>query len=443
MVTKVFKCVLLTGILTVILCISECNGQTYDNMTKLRTDLLTGYDPDIIPLQNQSTFLELKMAVQYYGIVEVDSVKGILTLVAGAFCQWTDQKLVWNSTDYGGISKMVIKQSAIWTPVIALGTPIEFQQLSKPWVKATVYSHGLVNFGIGDVLQSSCTMNMRFWPFDKQVCRVVFFPMDYTIDMLQIVKDTPGFVNTQLVKNSEWTLEDYACFIEKDFYSTMLVFVLKLKRQSTFYVLSIILPLAGMFVISSLVFMLPQESGERVSYSITITLALAVFLTVVADEMPKSSEPMSLMCIFILLGIINSLIIMVIVILNMRWYFKSDKTSPGAMHKTLVRISACQFRNKVTNSNTDKSDMDRTNKMALFSNSKSTNIKRGDNNDILFVKPREITELNETDDITWKDVSNAVDILAFWIFLIFSLVSCFVSLFYLSMASYYEGDGTA
>lgn len=403
--------------------LSRSQAQLYENMTQLRSDILQGYDPDIIPLNNQSDVMKVRMQVQLYGIVEVDSVKGILTLVAGAYCQWYDQRLIWNPADYGGIQKIIIKQNAVWKPVIALGTPIEFQQLAKTWMRISVHANGLVLYGPGDVLQSSCAMSMRFWPFDKQVCKVVFFPVDYSADMLQL--EGNGFLHFDIVKNTEWTLENYTYNVVGDVFSYQMVFILKLRRQAMFYVLSIILPLAGMFIISSLVFLLPQDSGERISYSITITLALAVFLTVVADEMPKSSEPMSLMCIFILLGVVNSLIIMVIVILNMRWYFKSDKTSPSSWQKRLARFTMCKFGNKVNNGFASEN-----------SPSKKTNRKEG--NDLVFVRPREETEISEDEEITWKDVSSSVDILCFWAFLVLSIIQCLISNVYLSVASYYD-----
>jgi len=413
----------------VVLCISMCSGQSYANMTQLWTDMFTGYNPEIIPLNNQSEPLKINITVQLYGIVDVDSLQGVLTLVAGVSCFWYDEQLQWNPADYGGITKIISSKKYIWTPVIALGTPIEFQQLAKSWTKVTVYSNGKTIFGPGDVLRSSCTMTVKYWPFDKQLCEVIFFPADYTTDLLEFVSTEPGFFNYNMLKNSEWTLEDYTYKVRPSLGSAQVLFVLKLQRQSMFYVLSIILPLTGLFLINTLVFVLPQESGERISYSITITLALAVFLTVVSNEMPKSSDPMSLMCIFILLGVVNSLLIMIIATLNMRWYYKTDETSPGAWLKVLVRISKGQFRNKVHDSQVLAS------KNIVHVKSHDT---KGGHNMPDFMNSRETNEATENKEINWKDVTHAVDVIFFWVFFLFASFFCMFCNVYISLASDYD-----
>ena len=42
--------------------------------------------------------------------------------------------------------------------------------------------------------------------------------------------------------------------------------------------------------VAALTFMLPVESGEKVSLEITVLLSLAVFMLVVSDSMPPSSD---------------------------------------------------------------------------------------------------------------------------------------------------------
>ena len=67
-----------------------------------------------------------------------------------------------------------------------------------------------------------------------------------------------------------------------------------------------------------MVFLLPQESGERVSFSVTVLLSFAVFLTVIGDNIPKTSSPMPFVCYYVVIVLITSGLITCSVILCQR-----------------------------------------------------------------------------------------------------------------------------
>jgi hypothetical protein len=46
--------------------------------------------------------------------------------------------------------------------------------------------------------------------------------------------------------------------------------------------------------LNPLVFLLPVESGERIGLSMTILLSYTIFLTLISDAIPASSNPMSI-----------------------------------------------------------------------------------------------------------------------------------------------------
>ena len=81
-----------------------------------------------------------------------------------------------------------------------------------------------------------------------------------------------------------------------------------------------------MSLINLFTFLIPVESGERISYSITCLLAIAVFLTLVSDNLPKSSQPMSVMCYYLMSILIISVLICLAIILNLNVYFTEDDT---------------------------------------------------------------------------------------------------------------------
>ena len=79
-----------------------------------------------------------------------------------------------------------------------------------------------------------------------------------------------------------------------------------------------------MSLMSIMVFLLPPDSGERMSYSITLLLALMVFLTIVSDNLPKTSSPLPILSYFIGLHVLLSALITLATILNLRLYYKDE-----------------------------------------------------------------------------------------------------------------------
>ena len=65
---------------------------------------------------------------------------------------------------------------------------------------------------------------------------------------------------------------------------------LQLKRRPLFYMLNLMFPCCLISTVAILSFLLPPESGEKVSLCITVLLSLAVFLLVVSESMPPTSE---------------------------------------------------------------------------------------------------------------------------------------------------------
>ena len=69
-----------------------------------------------------------------------------------------------------------------------------------------------------------------------------------------------------------------------------LSFQLEITRRHRFYVIIFVVPNALLYVLSGLVFFIPPESGEKISFAITILLAQFVSLAMISDILPSSSR---------------------------------------------------------------------------------------------------------------------------------------------------------
>ena len=70
---------------------------------------------------------------------------------------------------------------------------------------------------------------------------------------------------------------------------------MELERKSQYTIINILIPIILLSIMDLLVFWLPPESGEKVSLGITVLLSFSVFLLVVDERMPRTSDAVPLL----------------------------------------------------------------------------------------------------------------------------------------------------
>ena len=67
-------------------------------------------------------------------------------------------------------------------------------------------------------------------------------------------------------------------------------FRIELKRKPFYYILNVIIPTVVLAVLSSFTFLIPDGSGEKLSIGVSILLAYSVFILLLADNTPQTSQ---------------------------------------------------------------------------------------------------------------------------------------------------------
>ena len=86
---------------------------------------------------------------------------------------------------------------------------------------------------------------------------------------------------------------------------------LELERRHEFILFTTICPLVLLSVINVGVFLVPVNSGEKGSISVTILLSYSVFITTISEELPRNSLNISYILIYILLLLMLSVLAVV------------------------------------------------------------------------------------------------------------------------------------
>ena len=165
---------------------------------------------------------------------------------------------------------------------------------------------GRVELSVFKKLRSFCQMDLLYFPFDDQTCRVQFLHTVRTRIIRQgnlVVEEGisyyTGSVDVSrdfLLKNDQWDLLDVTMnnasvttwSFAPDTVVTYPAFeiVLHLKRKPSFYFVVLVIPGTVIAVICVMGFLLPSESDEKVSLQMTAFLSLMVLILVVVDIIP-------------------------------------------------------------------------------------------------------------------------------------------------------------
>uniref|UniRef100_UPI00359010F7 neuronal acetylcholine receptor subunit alpha-7-like n=1 Tax=Myxine glutinosa TaxID=7769 RepID=UPI00359010F7 len=148
------------------------------------------------------------------------------------------------------------------------------------------------------MLKSTCYIDVRWFPFDVQSCDLKFGSWSYDgwlIDLQKMDADTSRYTS-----NGEWDLIEipgkknvvrYECCQEP--YPDV-TYTVTIRRRTLYYALNLLVPCLLISTLSLLVFLLPADSGEKISLGITVLLSLTVFMLLVAEIMPATSDSVPL-----------------------------------------------------------------------------------------------------------------------------------------------------
>ncbi|XP_048727569.1 neuronal acetylcholine receptor subunit alpha-6-like [Ostrea edulis] len=303
----------------------------------LYTNLLSGYNKYVRPLTSTSVPVYVNATFSLVGIKEFDEVNGKFSVIGFFTIKWSDPRLAWKPLLYSNIYTIALPESQVWIPNLTLVNSYDrIEGLGRGIVPVTFTSTGMAYWSPGDVISSTCDVDVTYYPFDTQSCsmRLTYWGLASTAIVTQ-AQDTEINMD-HFSDHGTWELLDKK--LNTIFTSTgsLISIDIKMKRRPAFAVINIVLPMVFMVVLNLLVFVLPVESGERVSYSITVLLAIAVFLTLVGDNLPKTSKPTAILSYFLLADLVLSSLICVFVMFGLTIYYKNDSNNP--VPKIIARI---------------------------------------------------------------------------------------------------------
>ncbi|GFR71199.1 neuronal acetylcholine receptor subunit alpha-10, partial [Elysia marginata] len=145
-------------------------------------------------------------------------------------------------------------------------------------------------------MRSSCKMDITYFPFDDQLCSLKLGSWAYDGFQVDVTNRSDNVDLSNYVDNGEWELLGTKVIRRVKFYTCCpepfidVTFYIMIRRRVLYYFLNVIIPCMMLSSLSLTGFLLPPESGEKVTLGLTVLLAFSVFMLLVAENMPPTSE---------------------------------------------------------------------------------------------------------------------------------------------------------
>uniref|UniRef100_A0AAY4E6T2 Neuronal acetylcholine receptor subunit alpha-7 n=1 Tax=Denticeps clupeoides TaxID=299321 RepID=A0AAY4E6T2_9TELE len=276
-------------------CLLSLQGE---HQRRLYRDLMKNYNPLERPVYNDSHSLTVRFSFSLMQIMDVDEKNQVLTTNIWLQLYWNDYYLQWNTSEYPGVTNVRFPDNQIWRPDILLYNSADER------FDATFHTNVLVN-STGDcqylppgIFKSTCYIDVRWFPFDVQRCDLKFGSWTYggwSLDLQMFEADVTGYI-----ANGEWDLVEVPGRRNERFYDCCkepypdVTFTVVMRRRTLYYGLNLLIPCVLISTLALLVFLLPADSGEKISLGITVLLSLTVFMLLVAEIMPATSDSVPL-----------------------------------------------------------------------------------------------------------------------------------------------------
>ncbi|KAL3854939.1 hypothetical protein ACJMK2_014174 [Sinanodonta woodiana] len=364
-------------------------------------------------------------------INSVDNVEQSLTVTGWLTLTWTDYRLAWQPSYFGDIQEIHVQPSEIWQPeVIITNSLADIGVINDGNLQLTVTHTGDVLWEPPSLYTTHCELDVTYYPFDRQKCIIELTSWSMTKDQLELDLASDDIDTEALRTNGEWIIVRT---------SVQDKYLLDNKpdgtRRPAFYAINFILPIILSSFLSCVVFLVPIDAGEKVSYILTMILDIAVLLTLIASSLPHTSLTASVLCIYLAVTMSLSVLCALITVLLLTIFHNKEKVDTTSSFYKLTTVVATIIRFERRKRRNIKGTGNAGNKDLPSKSLRSTNT----NNEVVGANEMDTqsfvrsvcVDKGDKEVYTWAELANIWNRFCFWVFITFtslSTMSCLVAL---------------
>lgn len=275
------------------------SNPTHEDEDRLKTKLLSDYKSDIRPVSNLLNTVYIDAHLYLHTLYDLDFANNLLKARFVFIPYWIDEYLAWDPSEYNNIEHIYLRKHLVWTPSLIMCNSMNEHADSDMNRDVKVYSNGLIESWSLTYTETYCQVNAYTYPFDEHKCEIHICVALYSPNETRI--KTVNYANINFTENFKWDIDFSGKVGGINDYCSHASVVIQLRRKLTLGMIAMLIPTVMMTILTLFVFVLPPESGEKVSLATTIFLSNVLYLVQIDQNIPKNSKHPSLLIIYLTL----------------------------------------------------------------------------------------------------------------------------------------------
>ncbi|KAG7507925.1 5-hydroxytryptamine receptor 3A-like [Solea senegalensis] len=258
------------------------------------------------PVKDYKQPTKVSLDVLLYAILDVRETDQTFIPYVWVFMSWVNQHISWTPSEFCGINMVSLPSDVLWKPDLTIEEMTE-KDKAPPCPLLTIRSNGEVHVQDDQVLVSTCRMHVYKFPFDTQSCTLSFKSVIHTVEEIQLFYNASSSEATEesrevMRTQYEWlfinmtvankTVDTFG--IKQD----VIIYTINMKRRPILYIVNFLLPVLFFLCLDLASFLISDSGGEKLSYKVTVLLAVTVLQLILNDILPSSSNRIPLIAVY-------------------------------------------------------------------------------------------------------------------------------------------------
>lgn len=297
---------------------------------RLIKNLFKGYNKLIRPVRNSSDHVVITMDLVLLQLINVYEKDQEMKTNVWINLKWRDYQFDWQKKDYK-VGSVRVPPDRVWTPDIVLFNNADgnYEASYKPNILLYGDEPGANVMWIPPAIyKSSCTIDVRYFPFDEQVCDMRFGSWTFDAQQVILKLDKPLVNLEDYLPSGTWDVIAVPGFerYSNETNRMELVYQFRIRRKTLFYTVNLIIPTVLISFLSIFVFYLPTDEGEKMTLCISILLALVVFLLLVSKILPPTSMVIPLISKYLIFTLMMNIVTILNTVIIINWNYRTPRT---------------------------------------------------------------------------------------------------------------------
>lgn len=296
--------------------VNSLKEDIFQSEHRLQNALMKNYLPTVRPATELNKPVHVQLMLDLMRIDELDATKETMTTTFMLVQTWKDPRLAWNTSLYGGVKSIRLRERNIWLPDIQVANQAPGLSLTSEALPLITYD-GTVVYVPYKTVPTYCSMDLTLFPFDTQKCSIKFTPWTHnaleidlglyghylnTTDQMKIPSEgRSGFQWELLEGKATMSSLKFDCCPEKYSYFEV---SLQMKRNTNFYRYVVTWPSVVACFLVPFLFAIPSDSSQKITYGLALMLFESIIILPFAETNSFDHKTVPNIAIFHLITLI-------------------------------------------------------------------------------------------------------------------------------------------